>query len=198
MEKAARLAEDLCAKMKCHSVYISLASDECLFPFDMSEPGNVNSDGIVGYMGLPTPDETGHSFGAICASTTAPRARTQTDQMMLSNTASETQAVRATAGLRHENQVLSVVLGGYDDIKGAIAKPADALISIHAKSGTLICVTNVLLHRIDPCGLEKQVSRALKMTKSPGFGTEKSGSFVGMDCAKKALCDPCCQAIPVH
>ncbi|MEO0372187.1 MAG: GAF domain-containing protein [Pseudomonadota bacterium] len=210
IEKADKLAEDLCAKMKCDSVYISLANDERLFPFGISEPGTnnvadrillakdticsvtsqrnemvslpdartveglkdrgiVKSGGIVGYMGLPIRDEAGHSIGAICATTTTPRAWTEIDRMMLFSAASETQAMLATAGLKHENQVLSDALGEYDEIIGAIAKHADALISIHAKAGTLIFATNALLHRMDPCELEKQVNRALTMTKRPGF-----------------------------
>ncbi|MEO0774398.1 MAG: GAF domain-containing protein [Pseudomonadota bacterium] len=129
----------------------------------------VKSGAIVGYMGAPIRDVSGEAIGAICATTTVPRIWSEADRLILSNAALEAEVLLATARLKQENDVLSRALVEYDDIIGAIAKHADAMISIHGTSGTLIFATNALLTRLEPCELERQFHKAVASQMMKGL-----------------------------
>lgn len=108
----------------------------------------VTSGLVLGYMGQSLRDEEGQAIGAICALSTAPRKRLPDEETILITAAAEAEMPLATTGLKLENLSLSNALEDYDGIIGAIARHADAMISIHADDGALIFATNALFGQL--------------------------------------------------
>lgn len=126
----------------------------------------VRSGHVVGYMGYPIRDEFGHAIGAICATTKDPRIWSMDEQLTLKAAGSQAEMLLATAILKRENLFMSRTLGEYDEILGAIALHAGAMLSIHSNSGGLLFATNALLKTLSSDALEEMIHRALTTKKA--------------------------------
>lgn len=117
----------------------------------------VTTGKIVGYIGEPIRDASRAAIGAICAVTASPRQWSDADKLAIKQVRDETENLLAYSMMQNEVSSQSRALGDYDNIVGAIALHADAMISIHNTSGELLFATNALLNEVEPQTLEAYV-----------------------------------------